>query len=519
MVGVQAWAGAYRAELCAFADEPAHAVTGVAFEQYLLHSLPESPKRFLVDYYQHYPKVAVGHWPPLLYVAEAAVMLVVAPSKYALLGLQALLAGILAWLVFRELKPLVGALPAVSGSLALLLNPQFRIHASMAMTESLLTLTIFGACLAFVRFAERQETRDAILFALWLSAAVLTKGTGWAVLLVIPAVLLATRNWKLAFAPALRPAALLVAALCLPWQILTFGLVYQAWFWSPGAAYSFAAAPQFAKMLFTLPGLGMAGAALIGASSTLIGDWKAGRTRAYWAALAGLIGAAWLFHVIIPAGIESRMMIIALPPILILAAAGAGQLAWRIAPRRQRQAAGAIYACLALVTIAISLPVEAKPQFGFIPVAEALDSMMPPGSAALLVSDALGEGAIISEVALRRPSPSVYLLRGTKVLASQNWLGRDYRSLVHSGDECARLLASVPIDVLVVDRRRSADRQPFFDYVEAMLQSYATEWRLAKEFQTPGDSPHAVAIYCRRTGIESVRNLPRSLLARIPADN
>lgn len=75
-------------------------------------------------------------------------------------------------------------------------------------------------------------------------------------------------------------------------------------------------------------------------------------------------------------------------------------------------------------------------------------------------------------------------------------------------DECERPLA-IPIDVVVMDRRKSAHQLPHFDVVEAMLQVYGSEWKLAEEFQTPADSPQAVAIYTRPGGIAPTRSLPR----------
>lgn len=515
-VGAQIWSGAYRAELSSYPDEPAHAVTGLALEQYIAHGLRQNPVNFFLDYYRHYPKVAIGHWPPLLYVAEAAATLVFSPSKYSLLGLQALLAGILAWLVFRELWPLVGVLPASLGSIALLLNRQIQLHTSMTMAELLLTITMFLGCLALARFAAERRSHDAIWFALWTTAAVWTKGTGWAMLLVAVGVMVAIRAWTLPFDRALRPAALIVAVFCVPWQIVTIKSVVNGWDNPlPSLEFTSRAALQYSEILLTMPGIAMAVAALVGAGCVLLGGSSMGRGRPYWAAMASLVGGACLFNVLVPTSVEPRKVIMIVPPIFVLAAAGAGQLSAWISPGRQRRMASIIFACLALLTLALSLPVEPIRPFGFIPVTAALDHLLSPGSAALLVSDVDGEGSVISEFALRHPKPAVYLVRGIKLLASEDWDGRHYSSRVNSGDECERLLASVPISFLVVDRRRVIQRQQFFDYVEAMLRSYSAEWTLVKDFPMQGDSPHAVAIYRRSAGIEPARELPAWVVPKI----
>jgi hypothetical protein len=513
---IQVCSGSYQAEFSSYPDEPAHVVTGVAFEQYLLHRFGHSPVVFLLDYYKHYPKVAIGHWPPLLYLAEAAAMLVAGASRYSLLGLEALFAGLLAWLVFRELRPLVGTIPSALGSTALLLNRQVRQHTSMAMGELLLTLTMFLAALAFARFAEQRRTRDAIWAGIWVSAAVLTKGTGWAALMIPAAVVLANRDWRLLQAPALRPAALIIAVLCLPWQILTFKLSAEGWPYRAGLSYTFLAVSKYSSALVALPGFAISLCAVVGLNWAIWGSGKIVRSRTYWVVLAGAVASPWLLLVLVPAALESRYLLVAVPPVFILAAAGTNQFALWIFPSRTREASGVIFAFVALLTIELALPLQAKPQLGFVPVAVALERMLPEESAALVVSDIAGEGGIVSEMALRRPWPAFYLIRGTKLLASQDWNGGDYRPRITSADDCERLLASIPVRVLVMDRRSSASRQPFFDIVEAMLRKFGNEWRLVHEFPSPGDSSHAIAIYQGAPGNGAAPVIPRWILPRVP---
>src|SRR5664280_2187093 len=66
----QSVSGAYRAELAAHADEAAHYVTGLMLRDYAASFFPTSPVRFAEQYYLHYPKVAIGHWPPVFYIIE-----------------------------------------------------------------------------------------------------------------------------------------------------------------------------------------------------------------------------------------------------------------------------------------------------------------------------------------------------------------------------------------------------------------------------------------------------------------
>lgn len=509
-------AGAYRAELSSYPDESAQAVAGVALERYVLHGLSHAPWTYMREYYLHYPKVAIGHWPPLLYVAEAAAILVSSPSKYALLGLEACLAGLLAWLVFRELQPLVGWAAAALGGVALLANRVIQQSSSMTMAELLLTVTMFLACLAFGRFAESRRAADAMWFAIWTSAAVMTKGTGWALGLVVIAVIVLTRDWELPFTRALRPAALVVAVCCVPWQLATMKSVENGWYDKPSVALASQLAARYCVYLFTVPGILIAISGLAGAVYVLRGKWKLGRSQAYWAALTGLVAAAWLFNIIAPTSEEERKVIMIVPPLFVLAAAGVSGLAERISPYRQKRFAGLLFSAIAVISLAMSLPLRAKPRFGFDDVAADLAGSMPPKSAMLVVSDSFGEGALISEFVLRKPDPSVYLMRGSKLLASQTWNEYNYSNRINSDEECVNLLASVPVSFLVVDRRRALLREPYFNFVDSMLRTHPAEWQLVREYASPGDSPKALALYRWSGGVQPVNHLPDWLLPKIP---
>src|SRR5689334_16872386 len=62
---------AYQSDLAAYPDEAAHFVTGVAVLDYVTTALGSNPVSFAESYYAHYPKFALGHWPPLFYGLEA----------------------------------------------------------------------------------------------------------------------------------------------------------------------------------------------------------------------------------------------------------------------------------------------------------------------------------------------------------------------------------------------------------------------------------------------------------------
>jgi hypothetical protein len=70
----------------------------------------------------------------------------------------------------------------------------------------------------------------------------------------------------------------------------------------------------------------------------------------------------------------------------------------------------------------------------------------------LVSSDARGEGAFVSEVAIlddRRPSHTVD--RSSKVLAQSDWLGRGYREAFVSDEELRSFLREEQYDGILVD--------------------------------------------------------------------
>ena len=71
------WAsGTYHSDFGGYPDEPGHYVTGLMVRDYIAAGFPDSPFRFAENYYLHYPKVAIGHWPPVFYSIQAAWMLI-----------------------------------------------------------------------------------------------------------------------------------------------------------------------------------------------------------------------------------------------------------------------------------------------------------------------------------------------------------------------------------------------------------------------------------------------------------
>src|SRR5688500_17364628 len=117
VVAAMQWAGgAYRAEFSGHPDEPAHYVTGLMIHDYIAAGFPSPPLRFAEDYYNHYPKVALGNWPPVFYVLQAGWALIFSPAKASILLLMAVLAALVGTIIWHTMAREFGNLAGLAGA-------------------------------------------------------------------------------------------------------------------------------------------------------------------------------------------------------------------------------------------------------------------------------------------------------------------------------------------------------------------------------------------------------------------
>ena len=180
--------GAFRSELTAESDEAAHYITGLMVHDYLAHGIGQPLMAYAANYYLHYPKVALGHWPPVFYIMQAAWGFICSPSRNGILGLMALCTTLIAFTLYRmverEFRTTVGGVAA--GALFLCI-PLVQAYSAMIMSDMVVAMFSLWALWAWTNYLEGERARDALWFAAAASAAILTKGNGFAVTLMAPA--------------------------------------------------------------------------------------------------------------------------------------------------------------------------------------------------------------------------------------------------------------------------------------------------------------------------------------------
>jgi len=460
----QRFGGTYESEFGGHPDEAAHVVTGLfvrdAFVEggrYAADGFRGSPvsrgKEFAADYYTHYPKIGLGVWPPFFYLVQTAWTLPFGASRTSLLLLMCALAGALGLLLYRALHEEYGVSVALAGAAVLLSLPLVRDQYGMVMAETLSALLIFGAMLAFGNFLDHERPSDAWWFGGLAALAILTKGTGLALVLAAPFALLLTRKFHLLKRLVLWASVSMVLLVAGPWTWATRHLGKGGWL-QPEPSWSFTreALPYYAGKFGTA--LGVLFLCLFAVGVVLkvrARNHHSGR----WSAVGALIIAAWIFQSIAPVGLEARHLIPVLPPAIMFSVAGLAGLVRRFSRAEfvSPIAAASLWllACGVFALPPITSSRKGKDCSGFAPLAEAMLAHAAPVDVTLVSSDATGEGMFIAEVALRERRPGHVIQRASKSLATSTWSGSGYTPAFDNDPDLLAFLTSGKIQYLVLD--------------------------------------------------------------------
>ncbi len=446
MIAVQQRAmGGYAAELSANnADEASHFISGLMLTDYVRAGLP-NPLPFARDYYLHFPKVGIGHWPPLYYLLEGGLFLLLPPLTSVALLLPAVLAALLAvtagWVTARMLGPLQGVAVAV----VLLALPLLREATLVILLDLPVALLALLAAFAYARYLARPRWQSAVLFGLLASAAILTKGTGAALALVPPLAVLIGGRFDLLKRMSFWLPVPIVALLAGPWTLGTYAMAAAGFQYHWGLGFSALAGRTYAQgLLAALGGLVLALAAL-GLLFAAARGWRGRRPAAkpqitdedaeaaaaraadaLWVALAALVIGTLAFQCLVPAGLDARYLLPVAAPLVMLAAFGGTRLlglltsGWPVL-------VGLVVSLALLFGALPSLLVEVrKLPNGMDAAAQAFLAREAPNPLILVGADAEGEGGLIAAIAQRDRARKTYVLRGTKMLATSDWNAANY---------------------------------------------------------------------------------------------
>lgn len=441
----QGTSGAFRADRGLTNDEAAHLVTALFLADFLTHGWWLHPMDAILDYYKHFPRVAIGHWPPFFHLIQGLAFLVLGRSVATALIVQALVAGLAAAGAAAVAALRWGRSAGLATGALVLLSPKFLFLVDAVMLDNLTGLLVLLTALAWGRYWRERSTLWAALFALSAGAAVMTKGNaiGLALCPLLHGALMRdasflrnARTWA---------AAAMVGMIAAPWYAFTYkmsaaGFVY-SWGWDftshALAAYSRAAADA----------LGFP--ALLGALTAIAMIVSGKEHDSVLAALASVVLALFAFQCATPADIQPRYLLALVPAIAPLAVGGLFTLARTVARRRFGPGLGAA-AVTALSITLIYQPPHTTPLRMDSAAARILGAEAP-NPLVLVCGSTRGEGALIAAFALAEAMPTHYVLRGFKTLASGNFMGSDYRMKKERPDQVLAWLAEQQIGWLVVE--------------------------------------------------------------------
>ncbi len=488
-LGLQSANGAFVSEWGGHPDEAAHYITGLMVRDYIASLELTSPIKFAEDYYIYYPKVAIGHWPPVFYIIQATWMLIFSHSKTSIILLMAFLSALLAGTVFMAAKKEFGYHTAIATALLLIGLPLTQEYSGMVMAEIPLALFSTWAVLCFGLFLDTGKCRWSLGFAVFAVLAILTKGNALALALVPPLSLLLTRRFYLLGRMNFWYPGVIVLAVCGPWYGLTLDMVTNGWHReSISADFTVAAIPFFLCHFVKVAGLGLSVLMVPGFIKKIVSPYRKREIQGKWAALAALLLSVYIFHFMVPAGMENRHLLTAVPAQLMFLAAGTSYMA-RMLPRKLnfpsfKLAQSRTLAILTITTLGVftweNFAIPAKKWHGFGEVAQQLLSVPDfQNSAILISSDERGEGIFISEVAIREQRPDHMVLRASKVLSKSRWNGSEYTLSYRTPGEMMNFLKGLPVGIVVFDNSTPAGNHTgHHQLLKKTTEYYAGQWEL-----------------------------------------
>lgn len=405
------------------ADEPAHFLNGVFVSNYLRGHAGDNPMAYAVEYYLHYPKISIGHWPPAYYGLLGLLLLALPATPQAAFLINLLIAALPAAALGWTLAWLAGRRIALAGCAVYVLTPLAVEGQAFFMLDQALTACCTAAAIAWLAYARRPGWTRAGAFAALCACAVLIKGNGWLVVLMPLFHMLLTRGWRLLALPHLYLAGLAAAAFVVPWYWLTSSIAADGFNYQAGLPYAWRALT--ANLHTLLRNLGYAGAPL--AVFAIVVEYRRRlaappRWQVVSAAIS-LILATLTLQSLVPADIDARYLAPALPAYTALAALGAFYVGVTVGGW---MAPATAVLMLAMLAPGIAHLAQRGPKVD-LRAADLPELPQQQAPAVWVIDGSSGaEGALIVELAVRDPGLRHYAVRASKLLATSDFMGRRY---------------------------------------------------------------------------------------------
>jgi hypothetical protein len=503
VVTLQVAGGAYASGFGGYPDEPAHVVTSLMVRDFIAGLDFRHPLQFAQEYYFHYPKVALGHWPPVFYGALGIWFLTFGASRGTALIFIAVVAAATASIIYLTGKRLIGRWAGVMAAALFVASPLVQESTARVMTEHLSTLGMLVSTLYFARFARTGRIGDGLAFGAIAAVAILTHANAWALGLVPGIMIALTNRWDLLRRPGLWLAAVPVLVFCVPWYVLTLPMAEDGLL--GGGSRFWTQVPDFGRSIYAALGFAVVLFALIGLWTTRAQIMGRAEVANEWAALAGLAAAAFLLHCIIPTGADTRYMVAVVPSIVLFSAAGIDAIGQRFSAR---QSVGVVRVGLSLALAAafcmesFALPLQLRNE-GYAALVRDVEARVSDAPQVWLASSgSTGEGCLVAAVALQEGHPKSYVLRGKTILAGGDWLWNGTEDRFDTPEKLGALLDEMPVTIVVIDDRVLLEQQrPYHNRLRKLVASEGERWKLLGSYPQTQNGivfANSLHVYARR---------------------
>jgi 4-amino-4-deoxy-L-arabinose transferase-like glycosyltransferase len=427
-------------------DEAAHFITGTLVHDWAVGGFPRPPLGYALQYYARYPKVALGHWPPVFYVLQGGWygLFGVSRASTSLLMLS-LSAGFLL-VLFECLRRQVSWPAALLAVGVVAVSPVFRYVGSEFLAETLVATISLGAVWCYAKYLEGGRLAPSLGFGALSALAILTKQDAIVLGAVPPLAVLFLHRWELLKDWRFYVPVVVVLAVCLPYHLLMLHTTSAAW-------EGLGRKSLVEKAGFLLTGLSLTGwssvaVAALGAAAVAAAVRRSARAASLSAVLAAYALGVATVQMATPVSLDPRYKTALLPPSAFLVA---NAFQWLLS----RDWGPTLLKAVAVAGLA-GLLITDHPAYldrkvtGYRQVVAQFANRS--GLQVVLVcSDSMGDGAIVAEFRLQHPSGQFCVLRADKVLSSSTWMNQKYRLIRDNPRAIEDYLVRQPVHFVVID--------------------------------------------------------------------
>lgn len=432
-------------------DEGSHFLNSYLIWSYLTEAIGKNPLSYAQDFYIHYPKISIGHWPPLYYSFLSLFFFILPHAPWPFLIINMLVGALPALLIARVIRKALGLQWAIVSAVIYVMIPIVLNNTIRLMLDQALASLCLLAAFIWSSYAKETRLRQGIVYAIVTSAAILIKGNGW-LLGVFPLFhIILTGNWRLLLNWRTYVSGIFALLIVGIWTIVTYKISSDGFNYDFGVDYFVLAISNFLPAIYS--NLGFLGSifVFIGILGSFYYSKKYAALKEVVTICLSLILATIIFHSIIPVDLDARYMSSAIPPLIILMVIGLWIVSQRIQWTANRQLLILTF-ITAIFSIQGILFLNARPtrfDMHMDIVANEVTSN-PNGMVIVIDGNSGSEGALTAEVAIRDFDHKNYVVRSSQLLAKSDFMGHQYTLKVDKPESVLNLLDEISCNAIVI---------------------------------------------------------------------